>query len=205
MRRPVAGSTRATRPIGGTSRSRGSWIGIASRSWRSPRRASGVDPLGAGEVGDHGDEPAPLAEPGDAVDRAGEVAAPEVLRHGRRGDRREDGAHLVGAGARRHHLEVRAGDEHGADAVLVAHREEPDARRGGERHLGLLHRGRAEAHRRRDVDDQPGLEVAVGDLVAHVGLLVRAVTFQSMRRTSSPGWYRRDSPGSLPWPGVIPW
>ena len=34
--------------------------------------------------------------------------------------------------------------------------------------------------------------------------IVRAVTFQSMRRTSSPGWYRRDSPGSEPWPGVIP-
>ena len=30
--------------------------------------------------------------------------------------------------------------------------------------------GRAEAHRRRDVDDEPGLEVAVGDLVADVGL-----------------------------------
>ncbi len=27
---------------------------------------------------------------------------------------------------------------------------------------------------------------------------VRAVTFQSMRRTSSPGWYGLDSPGSLP-------
>ena len=30
---------------------------------------------------------------------------------------------------------------------------------------------------------------------------MRAVTFQSMRRTSSPGWYSRVSPGSVPWPG----
>lgn len=34
--------------------------------------------------------------------------------------------------------------------------------------------------------------------------LVRAVMFQSMRRTSSPGWYSLDSPGSEPWPGVRP-
>ena len=53
-----------------------------------PESGERVDPLGAGEVGDHGDEPAPLAEAGDAVDGAGEVGAPEVLGRRRRGDRR---------------------------------------------------------------------------------------------------------------------
>ncbi len=46
---------------------------------------------------------------------------------------------------------------------------------------------RAELHGGRHVDDQPGGEVAVGDLLAYVCLAVRAVMFQSMRRTSSPG------------------
>ena len=36
------------------------------------------------------------------------------------------------------------------------------------------------------------------------GCVVRAVTDQSIRRTSSPGWYIRDSPGSDPGPGISP-
>ena len=36
------------------------------------------------------------------------------------------------------------------------------------------------------------------------GWVVRAVTAQSIRRTSSPGWYSRDSPGSEPGPGIRP-
>ena len=36
------------------------------------------------------------------------------------------------------------------------------------------------------------------------GCMVRAVTAQSIRRTSSPGWYSRDSPGSEPGPGIRP-
>ena len=36
------------------------------------------------------------------------------------------------------------------------------------------------------------------------GWVVRAVTDQSIRRTSSPGWYIRDSPGSDPGPGIRP-
>jgi hypothetical protein len=36
------------------------------------------------------------------------------------------------------------------------------------------------------------------------GSAVRAVTFQSIRRTSSPGWYALASAGSLPGPGNRP-
>ncbi len=37
------------------------------------------------------------------------------------------------------------------------------------------------------------------------GTVVRAVTAQSIRRTSSPSWYSRLSPGSLPRPGSSAW
>jgi hypothetical protein len=65
---------------------------------------------------------------------------------------------------------VRPGDEGGADPVVVAHGEETHARGRGEGDLRLLQLGRAEAHRRRHVDDEPRFEVAVRDLIAHVRL-----------------------------------
>ena len=34
---------------------------------------------------------------------------------------------------------------------------------------------------------------------------MRAVTFQSMLRTSSPGWYSRKSSKSMPWPLKTEW
>ena len=83
----------------------------------------------------------------------------------------EDGAHLVAPEPGRHHLQLGPADEHGTEAVLVARREEPDGGGGDEPGLRLVGHRRAEAHRRRHVDDDPRLEVAVGDLVADVGLL----------------------------------
>ena len=56
------------------------------------------------------------------------------------------------------------------EPVLVAGGEEPDGGRGAEGQRRLLRPHRREAHRCRHVDDQPALQVAVGDLVAHVQL-----------------------------------
>ncbi len=63
-----------------------------------------------------------------------------------------------------------AGDEDGAEAVLVARRQESDAGRRGNGDLGLVVGGGAELHRRRHVDDEPGGQVPVGDLLANVCL-----------------------------------
>ena len=130
-----------------------------------------IDPALAGEVGDHGHEAATPADHGHPVDRRGEVGATESLRRWGRGDGADDGAHLVAPEARGEHLEVRAGDEHRAEPVLVPRGEEPDRRRGREGDLRLVGARRPEAHRRRGVDDEPRLEVTIGDLLAHVRLL----------------------------------
>ena len=63
-----------------------------------------------------------------------------------------------------------AGDENGAEAVLIARRQESDTGRRGGGDLGLVVGGGAELHRRRHVDDEPSRQVAIGDLFANVGL-----------------------------------
>jgi hypothetical protein len=124
----------------------------------------------AGEVADHGDEPATVRDRPDAVDRPGQVGGAEALGVGRRGERRQHGAHLVRAGSWRDHVDRRPGHEHGTEPVLVAGGQEADAGGRRRRGLGLVVGDGPEPHRRRRVDHQPGGEVAVGDLLAYMRL-----------------------------------
>jgi hypothetical protein len=64
-------------------------------------------------------------------------------------------------------LDALAG-QHEADAVVVAHRGEPQDRAQLRRQLALLDRGRAEAHRARHVDDQHDRQLAFLDVALDV-------------------------------------
>ena len=82
----------------------------------------------------------------------------------------QDGPDVVATEPRRCYPQMRAGNEDGAEPVLVARGQEAHRRSGCQCDLRLGAVLRAEMHRRRQVDHHPGLEVAVGDLVAHVEL-----------------------------------
>ena len=82
--RPVDGSDTVTRPIGGTF----ALARVVDRDRQDvvpqPEPGQRVDPRVAAEVGDDRDESPSLAQPRDAVDRTGQVAAAEMLGRGRR-------------------------------------------------------------------------------------------------------------------------
>lgn len=79
--------------------------------------------------------------------------------------------------------------EVGAGAVAEAEGEEADGGEGGDGEVAFDHGVGAEVHAGGEVGEDPGFEFVVGDEVADVGVVVRAVTAQSMWRTSSsPGW-----------------
>ena len=83
----------------------------------------------------------------------------------------EDRLDLRTPAPRRDRVQVGPGDEDRAEAVLVACRQEADRRGGGQRDLRLLVVLGAEPHGRRRVDDEPRLEIAVGDQFADVRVL----------------------------------
>src|SRR3954470_2525550 len=64
---------------------------------------------------------------------------------------------------------VAAGDEH-AEPVAAAAGQDPERGEGGEHHLPLLPAGRAEVEARGAVDDDEGVQLAVGLGGAHVRL-----------------------------------
>ena len=80
-------------------------------------------------------------------------------------------------------------EQGGAHPVLVAQRREGDERRELGRQLALEDGARSEAEAAGDVHRQEHREVALldEDFLTN-GWPMRAVTFQSMVRTSSPGW-----------------
>ena len=169
------------------SNSRGSLTVIARRSWRSDEPTERDAPALGQEIGDHRDEATPFRERPDPVERVRrDRPDPARSTSGGRGERRQDGPHLIRSVAGRDHVDARPGDQHRAESVLVACGEEADRR--GSRHgdLRLLVRHRAEPHRRRRVDDEPRRQVAVGDLLADVGLASCAPT-----RSSRSGARRR--------------
>ena len=87
-----------------------------------------------------------------------------------------------------------------ADAVPAHAGGVTERERHAHRDVGLAAIGRPEPHRRRLVEHDPRDEHALGELHADVRLRVRAVTFQSIRRTSSPGSYGLTCASSLPRP-----
>ena len=127
-------------------------------------------PVFASEVADHRDEPASVGDGADPVDRSGEIRVAETLGRWGGAEQRQDRTNLVRARAWRHDVDRWTRDQHGAQTVLVAGREEPDARGRGRRDVRLVVGDGTELHGGRHVDHQPGGQVAVGDLLTNVGL-----------------------------------
>jgi hypothetical protein len=92
---------------------------------------------------------------------------------------------LAGAAGWDHEL-LPTRSEDGADAVPVAVGEEAGSGGGRQCQLAVLGARRPEVEPRRALDDQPRRQLALGDRLADVRLLERAVTFRSIRRTPSP-------------------
>jgi hypothetical protein len=92
------------------------------------------------------------------------------------------------AGRGRVPVDPLAGGDHGSEPVAAADGEVADRGQAGDGQVALLAVGGAEVQAGRQVDDRPGLQLAVGDRLADVRHLGAAVTGQSIRRTSSPGW-----------------
>ena len=85
------------------------------------------------------------------------------------------------------------------EAVAAAGGEATDDERGALGHVGLAPVGRPEVHRRGVVEQEPGRQLAVRHVLADLrDASVRAVAFQSIRRTSSPGSYGRMRSSSRP-------
>ena len=154
------------------SNSRGSLTVMASRSWRIDSRPSAGLQSSARKSEITAMKPRRLAERADPVERAGEVGAAHALR--RRAARR------ASTGSARTWFEPLRGGITWIDGPATSTApsrfwlravRNPTHGRGGHRRLRLVVGDRAELHRRRRVDDQPGGEVAVGDLLAHVGLV----------------------------------
>ena len=197
------------RPTSGSSSSRGSSTSMASTSWRTRELAQRPGPLlrRRQEVGDHHGQAAPAR-------RA--VAAARSARRGRPRARpgRAVTARSPAAGPAPPCGRPRAGQAH---AVVPPPVPTTAPIRLPPRTVRWVDRGRAASARSRlstaavpksrladRSTRQPGLQLPVGDGLPHVRHVVRAVTGQSIRRTSSPGRYSRDSPASLPGPGSRP-
>jgi hypothetical protein len=76
--------------------------------------------------------------------------------------------HVAPAAARRdHHVDLVAVEER-ADAVAVAREHAREHRHEIVRHRALAHLARAEVHRRGEVEQEPGVDVAVLVVLAHV-------------------------------------
>ena len=97
------------------------------------------------------------------------------------------------------------GEQHGAEAVAGAGGEEPGGGRGRDGQVALLAQRGAEVEATGTGRASSHVSSSRSAIVSRTwGCWSRAVTFQSMRRTSSPGWYSRVSPSSEPWPGTRP-
>ena len=144
-----------------------------------------VPAVGHEEVGHHDDEAAAAGVPAQRgrARRRGRPLAPSSGGRRRRG---EDGADVLAAAAGRERR-LAAGGRQRADPVAAAGGQQREGAGGGPGHVVLLAAGGAEGQAGRVVDQQPQLQLVVGDGVADVGLVVRAVSAQSMRRVSSPG------------------
>ena len=136
----------------------------------------------------------------------GEVGAAAAL--GARGVaamRAHQVARVVAAAAGRDAVRSAAVADDRADPVAAAHGQVHDRGDRGEHQFALLGQRRCRSPcsatgRRPARSPARGRRSSAG----RAGSVVRAVTGQSMRRTSSPGAYCRDSPASLPGPGTSP-
>ena len=150
--------------------------------------------VGAVEVGDDeeqpvvGDDPRRpgegFVEPGGRVGDARRLRGEGEVAVGDEVEEPQHGAALPPGGDG---VEARVGEDEAADAVALAE-DAPGGQRGGLGGGDRLHvEDGAEEHRQALVDEEERRAVALLAGDADVGAPVRAVTFQSMARTSSPG------------------
>ena len=132
--------------------------------WASPSQASAPELGVAAEVADDDGEPAAsdwLLEAVDALCQRGNLDC-----NGGSVDRR-DGVEQrqlsLAARPRRQHPETGLPQQHAAEAAAGAVGHVADRGDGGQRKGALLHPGAAEVHRGRAVDENCGLELALGD------------------------------------------
>ena len=122
------------------------------------------------EVADHhGQTPASLG-PAQGVDSGEQVAAHTVVRAGGGGNglERAQSVRPATAGRNSHHLI--AGAHHRAQPVASAQSEVSDGRAGRHRQITFGGVDRAEIQTRRHVDDEPGLELAIGHHLPDVSM-----------------------------------
>jgi hypothetical protein len=135
----------------------------------------------------------------DSVSSASLRLVPGVL--GREAEDLADHAHhVLVALLGRHELLDHVGREDQPHAVVVLDRAEGAQRADLRGDLGLARAPRAELLARGHVDDEHHRHLALFVKTFTKGSLMRAETFQSIQRTSSPGWYARTSRKERPWP-----
>ncbi len=156
-------------PASSSSISRGSTTSMASTSWRTPSLRSGCAHCSAGhqEVGDHHGQAAPARRPVQRVDSAPRSARPGGGRSYRR-SRAAGPASPCGRAAPATGAAGRAGADDRADPVAAPHGQVGHRGGGRNRQVALRRSRGAEVQARRQVDGEPGLQLAVGDGLADV-------------------------------------
>ena len=156
--------------------------------------------------GDRSQGPQPVSRPAKVGDQDDQAAAAGGRRRETEGARGRNGAGRLGGGWRcrgidgqqqgrqqtvatdpRWHADQPARRTSRSQPVAALGREVADGERDALGDIGLAALRGAERHRRRYVEEQPRGERSLWDMDTDMGAVVRAVTFQSMRRTSSPG------------------
>ena len=145
-------------------------VAPGQRPQRPLPRGVGVGAGRVEEVGDHGDQAAAARRAAQRLEQRGEVAAPAARSALAAcvGDPLHEVPGVRATGASRDDVGRLAGADDRADPVAAAHGQVHDRGDGGQDELALLGARRTEVHARRQVDDQPGLELAVGDGLADV-------------------------------------
>ena len=136
--------------------------------------------------GDDDDERALARSPRHAGQRLRELHPRGAVRLVAVAQREEQADQARPALRRRQHALRRSAEAEQPDAVAPDRRCVPHRESHAERDVGLASGRRAERHRRRQVEHDPGDEDALRQVDADVRLRRRAVTFQSISRTSSP-------------------
>ena len=143
----------------------------------------------AEEVGDHHGEPAAAGRAAQLLDGVGEVAAHPLGRARCLGDLADQAAGVREPAAGRDADGLLPGRDDRADPVPAAAGQVRDRGGRGDDEVALLARGGAEVEARRTGRSTSQVSSSRSATVSRMcGTVVRAVTAQSIRRTSSPGW-----------------
>jgi hypothetical protein len=125
----------------------------------------------ADEIRHHEDERAALDHREAAVQQVLQARSRRARELRPRGHLAHEVQHVAPAASRRDHGVDLLAVEQRADAVAVAREQARQHRDEVGRHRALAHLARAEVHRGREVEQEPGADVAVLVVLAHVGRL----------------------------------